>query len=144
MKFLGVILIIFGGFWTLSRLLNQRRMFWIIREKTREGGLLFGIRRYLSAELFGLGLGCGAIGLGIYLFNSEFLPFFFWGVGILLALIFLWGSFELNALPPALIFLFGVGGFLLWGLGGLVGGVSCRLDNHDVNWIAYDFYWKNI
>jgi len=123
MKFLGLILIIFGGFWTLGRLLNQRKMLWVIREKIREGGLMFAIRRYLFAELFGLGLGLGAIGLGIYLFNSEFLSFFFWGVGILLALIFLWGSFELGSLPQGLIIIFGIIGLIGWGLIGLAGGL---------------------
>lgn len=123
MKFFGIILIIFGGFWTLSRLLNQRKMFWIIREKIKESGLMFGIRRYLAAELFGLGLGLGVMGLGLYLFNPEFLSFFFWGAGILLASIFLWGSFELGTLPQAFIIIFGIIGFLNWGLVGLAGGL---------------------
>ncbi len=128
-KILGIILIIFGGFWIFSRLLNQPKMFQIIREKIREGGLIFGIKRYLVGELFGLGLGIGIVGVGFYLINPNFLSFFVWGAGILLSIVFLWGGFKLNALPHALIFLFGIGGFLLWGLSGLVGGLV-------IGWIA--------
>ena len=122
-KIFGIILIIFGSFWILSRLLNQPVMFRIIREKIREGGLIFSIRKYLIAELFGLGFGVGIMGIGFYLFNPELLSIFLWGAGVLLALVFLWGSFELNALPSAIIFLCGAAGFIFWGVSGLIGGL---------------------
>jgi len=128
-KILGTILIIFGSIWVISRLFNQPVMFRIIREKIREGGLILGIKRYLVAELFGLGFGFVIMGVGFYLFNPGLLSFFLYGVGILLALVFLWGSFELNALPPALIFLFGIVGLIFWGISGLIGGLV-------IGWIA--------
>jgi len=122
-KILGTILIIFGSIWLISRLFNQPVMFRIIREKIRESGLMFGVKRYLVAELFGLGFGLAILGAGFYLFNPELLSYFLYGTAILLAIVFLWGSFELNALPSALIFLFGVVGLIFWGIGGLVGGL---------------------
>jgi len=76
-KILGTILIIFGSIWVISRLFNQPVMFRIIREKIREGGLILGIKRYLVAELFGLGFGFVIMGVGfIYLIRGYCLFFF--------------------------------------------------------------------
>lgn len=69
MNIVGYILIIFGGFWSLSRLLNQSIMFRIIRDKMRDSGFLYGIWCYLRGEVFGLGLGISLIVLGFYLIN---------------------------------------------------------------------------
>ena len=69
MNIIGYILIIFGGFWSFSRLLNQSIMFRIIRDKIQVGGLLYGVWCYLRGEIFGFGLGIGLIMLGIYLIN---------------------------------------------------------------------------
>lgn len=123
MKILGIILVIIGGVWIFSRLLNQPVMFRIIKDKINENGLFFGIRRYLSGELFGFGLGIGIMGIGIYLLNTEFLYFYILGVGILLSTVFLWGSFELYALPRALIIIFGIWGLVFWGIVGLILGI---------------------
>lgn len=132
MKFIGIILIIFGGLWVVGRLLNQPKMFQIIKEKVREGGLLLGIRRYFIAELFGLGLGLGAMGLGLYLFSPEFLYLFFFCAGILLSVIFLWGSSKLGSLPQASIIIFGIVGFFMRGFLGLIGGLA-------LGWVVVTF-----
>jgi len=116
-------LIIFGTIWTLSRLFNQPKMFRVVRELVRKSNLMVGIKSYLIGELFGLGVGLTSLGFGVYLFRPEFLFIFFWIAGILLILIFLWGSFELGSLPQALIIIIGVIGFIGWGLGGLIGGL---------------------
>lgn len=123
MKILGIILIIIGGFWIFSRLLNQPVMFRIIKDKIHENGLFFGIRRYLLGELFGFGFGIGIMWIGFYLSSPELLHFYILGTGILLSTVFLWGGFELKTLPRALIILFGVWGLVFWGIGGLVLGI---------------------
>jgi len=69
MKIIGYILIIFGGFWVFSRLLNQPIMFRIIREKIQDGGLLYGAWCYLRGEIFGFGLGIALIMLGFYIMS---------------------------------------------------------------------------
>ncbi|MDV2503676.1 MAG: hypothetical protein RX318_06960 [bacterium] len=70
MKILGIILLIIGGFWTFSRLLNQGIMFRLLKKQIEDGGLIFAIRRYLVAELFaGLGLGITIMAIGFYLFT---------------------------------------------------------------------------
>ncbi len=67
MNIVGYILIIFGGFWILSRLLNQPVMFRLVRDQIQAGGFLYGIWCYIRGEIFGLGLGMSLIILGIYL-----------------------------------------------------------------------------
>jgi len=70
MKILGIILMIFGGFWIFSRLLNQRIAFRLTRKNIELGGLVFAIYRYLVAELFaGWILGIAVVAIGYYLFT---------------------------------------------------------------------------
>jgi hypothetical protein len=70
MIILGIILMVFGGFWTFSRLLNQGIMFRMLKENIEDRGLMFAIRRYLVAELFtGLGLGIAVTAIGFYLLS---------------------------------------------------------------------------
>jgi len=123
MKIFGIILVIFGGFWVFGRLLNQPTMLQIIKGKIDDEGLFFGIRRYLSAELFGFGFGMGIMGIGFYLINPEFLNIYILTLGIFSSLVFLWWSFKLSRLLHAQIILFGIWGLIFWGIGGLLMGI---------------------
>lgn len=121
---IGIILIIIGGFWTLGRLLSQPTMFRITKEQMGDRGLWFALHRYIFAELFfGLAWGIGFLIAGVYLISPEFVSVFIWGIGIMLYLIFLWGSFAVGSLPQGTVVASGIFGFTFWGVNGLISGI---------------------
>ena len=72
-KILGYSLIIVFGLFFVSRVLNQPKMIQLTKDNMEEGGVLFAIWRYISAELLmpgGWMFDVGMIYLGYWIVTS--------------------------------------------------------------------------